>query len=161
MILNIVDNVLVDPDLYVEQAHSVGFIDVTDGVNTFKNIQPIYEDNEFSRFVLNLFDNKYDVAWNFIRKSPINQIEPNFIHTDEMMGDVTVILYLSKIHPIGDGTTIYNEDDTPMCIINSKYNRMISFDSSLPHSRNIFENFGEGNEARLIQVIFLKLKDDI
>jgi hypothetical protein len=35
---------------------------------------------------------------------------------------------------------------------------MVAFDSDCPHSRNIFENFGEGDEARLVQVIFLEQK---
>jgi len=40
----------------------------------------------------------------------------------------------------------------------SKFNRMIAFNSDSLHSRNLFENFGEGESARLIQVAFLKYK---
>ncbi len=73
-----------------------------------------------------------------------------------MMGDVTAILYLSKDHPKEDGTTIYDQDGERSCVLYSKFNRMVVFDSELAHSRNIFENFGKGDESRLIQVAFLK-----
>jgi hypothetical protein len=35
---------------------------------------------------------------------------------------------------------------------------MIAFNSDALHSRNLFQNFGEGQTARLVQVIFLKAK---
>jgi len=73
-----------------------------------------------------------------------------------MMGDLTAILYLSKTHPEEDGTTIYDEDGNKSCVFYSRFNRMVVFDSSLPHSRNIIENFGQDEGARLIQVAFLK-----
>jgi len=100
----------------------------------------------------------YKVEFNFVRRSPLNQEEPNFIHTDEMMGDITCILYLNEMCPVDDGTTIYDNDNNPLVVVYSKFNRMIAFNSDLPHSRNLFENFGEGESARLIQVAFLKYK---
>ena len=60
--------------------------------------------------------------------------------------------------PVEDGTTIYDDDKNPLVKVYSNYNRMIAFDSNMLHSRNLFENFGEGQNARLIQVIFLKAK---
>lgn len=153
------DNVLIDPKLYVGQIHESVFIDVPDGDKVFKNIQPRPNDDEFARFVLYLFPD-YDINHNFVRKSPLNQEEPNFIHKDDMMGDITCILYLNEHRPFDDGTTIYDDDRNPKCVLYSKFNRMISFDADLLHSRNIINNFGEGKYARLIQVIFLKRKDD-
>jgi hypothetical protein len=35
---------------------------------------------------------------------------------------------------------------------------MIAFNAEAPHSRNIFDNFGEAETARLVQIIFLKAK---
>jgi hypothetical protein len=67
-------------------------------------------------------------------------------------------LYLNKTHPKEDGTTIFDTDGLPIFKVYAKFNRMTFFDSYLPHARNIFENFGEGDDARLIQVIFLKRK---
>jgi len=36
----VLDNVLIDPDLYVRDINKQGFIDVNDGDKVFKNIQP-------------------------------------------------------------------------------------------------------------------------
>lgn len=75
-----------------------------------------------------------------------------------MMGDLTAILYLNDEAPDSDGTTIYDKDDDKICTFFSKFNRLVIFDSYLKHSRNIYENFGDGESARLIQVVFLKEK---
>ena len=148
------DNVLQNPNQYVEDILNSNFTDVTDGINVFKNIQPRSND-EFARYIELLYPN-HKVKWNFVRKSPLNQEEPNYIHKDDMMGDVTCILYLSKYHPLEDGTTIYDNDNGALCRVYSKFNRMIAFNSDAPHSRNIVKNFGEGEYSRLIQVIFLE-----
>lgn len=154
------DNVIQNPTEYLEDILSNEFVDIYDGVNTFQNIQPRDHSDEFVQAVLEFVGPFYEVVWNFIRKSPEGQEEPNFIHTDEMMGDLTAILYLSRQHPDEDGTTIYGEDGKPSIIVHSKFNRMLIFDSKLPHSRNIFENFGIDDSSRLIQVAFLKEKDE-
>ena len=65
---------------------------------------------------------------------------------------------LNKIYPKEAGTTLY-ENNKPMCTIYASFNRMIVFDSTLPHSRNMFDNFGEDIHSRLVQVIFIK-KDE-
>jgi len=159
MILYTIDNVLNNPEEYVDAILSGEFNDVPDGDKVFKNIQPRLHHDEFAKFISNAFL-KYDISYNFVRKSPLGQVEPNFIHKDDMMGDMTCILYLNKTHPKEDGTTIYDDDNNAVCKIHAKFNRMIAFNSKLSHSRNIFENFGEGEDARLIQVIFLKNKND-
>lgn len=148
------DNVVKNPKEYVKEIFDIGLEDVYFDEVVFKGIQARNND-EFSKFVLSIFPN-YDIAWNFIRHSPYGQKEPNFVHKDDMMGDITCLLYLSQGAPENDGTTIYDEDESPLCVFYSKFNRMISFDSDLLHSRNIFENFGQEENARLIQVIFLK-----
>ena len=151
------DNIIKDPISYVSDIHLHGFQDVADGDNVFKNIQQRDANDEFALYIRSVFSD-YKVAYNFVRKSPLNQEEPNFIHTDEMMGDITCILYLNEEAPDNDGTTIYDEDKKPIFTMYSKFNRMIAFNSVAPHSRNLFENFGEGQAARLVQVIFLKIK---
>jgi len=150
------DDIIDDPKSYVKDILEYGFHDFADGWKVFKNVQARSND-EFEKAVLELFP-AYEAKWNFVRQSPLNQEEPNFIHKDDMMGDITVILYLSENHPENDGTTIYDENNRPLCTVYSKFNRMVAFDSDCPHSRNIFENFGEGDNARLIQVIFLEEK---
>jgi len=157
MIVTTFDDVLDNPDEYVDNIFSKGFQDIQDGDKVFKNIQPRDASDELATAILKHFPD-FEINYNFIRMSPLNQEEPNFIHRDDMMGDVTCILYLNKVHPIDDGTTIYDEDENPVCKIYAKYNRMIMFDSNELHSRNIFENFGEGKLSRLVQVVFLKEK---
>ena len=149
----ILDDVLTDPDDYVGDILEGEFIDIDDGPYVFKGIQP-RSDDALSHIVKDIFKG-YSVAWNFVRQSPAGQQEPNFIHTDEMMGDKTVLLYLNKTYPAEAGTTLYDQSN-PMCVIKYKYNRMCVFDSKTRHSRNLIENFGEGDNARLVQVIFLK-----
>ena len=65
----IIDNVLVDPKAYVKEVLNNPFVDVSDGVNVFKGIQPRSND-EFEKKVLEMFDG-YEVAFNFIRQSPL------------------------------------------------------------------------------------------
>lgn len=149
------DNIIKDPKAYVSDIYTYEFQDVEDGSNTFRNIQPRDHNDEFAKYVTDLFSG-YSVAFNFIRKSPLNQVEPNFIHTDEMMGDITCLLYLNEDDPEDNGTTIYDEDNKPLIVMHSKFNRMVAFNAEAPHSRNILENFGEGESARLVQIIFLK-----
>ena len=114
------DDVIINPDLYVEQVLKTGFIDVTDSVNVFKGIQPRGED-EAQNFITNIFEG-YNVCYNFIRQSPHMQEEPNFIHSDEMMGDLTVLLYLNKEFPDGSGTTIYDKNKNKKFTVHMNYN---------------------------------------
>jgi hypothetical protein len=151
------DNIIKDPLSYVSDIHLHGFQDVADGEYTFKNIQPRDKNDEFAKYVSELFLG-YKVDLNFVRKSPLNQEEPNFVHTDEMMGDITCLLYLNEQAPEDDGTTVYDEDKKALITMYSKFNRMIAFNSDAPHSRNLFHNFGEAETARLVQIIFLKAK---
>ena len=154
--LAIVDNFLKDPDTYVQNILNGKFVDIADGDKVFKNIQPLSHTDEFCSRVLSSIGYG-TVAYNFARLSPYGQQEPNFIHSDEMMGDLTAILYLSKNQVPGDGTTIYNENDEHACVINAKFNRAILFNSEVRHSRNIFHNFGVSDiDSRLIQVCFIK-----
>ena len=150
----VADNVIENVNQYVSDILSGDFIDVFDGEKVFKGIQPRDVD-ALSLYVADKYPN-YTITYNFIRKSPEGQIEPNFIHTDEMMGDRTVILYLSRKENKLDGTTLYDNDGNPILIVNAKYNRVFTFNAEIPHARNIYENFGQGDESRLIQVIFMK-----
>jgi hypothetical protein len=156
MSLILMDNILPNVDRYVDKIYQEEFYDFQDGDNTFRNIQIRPNTDLFCKFLSDLFP-QFFVSLNIVRRSPYMQEEPNFVHTDEEMGDFTCILYLNKNHPDDDGTTIYDDDGNPSMIVKSKYNRMFCFDSRLPHSRNLYENFGDGKDARLIQVVFLNL----
>ena len=91
MINLILDKVIEDPDQYVKDILKLKFQDVQDGDKLFKGIQ-IRKDDELQAKIEKSYPDYY-VTYNFVRQSPLNQIEPNFIHTDEMMGDKTVLLY--------------------------------------------------------------------
>jgi|9_EtaG_2_1085328.scaffolds.fasta_scaffold00623_2 hypothetical protein len=151
--VNWVDNVLSNPYEYVDEVLKTPFQDFKDGDKTFKNIQ-MRENDEFEKIAQSYFPD-YKVNYNFIRQSPYKQKEPNYIHSDEMMGDKTLLLYLNKLYPKDAGTTLY-QNDIPMCKLFYKFNRMVVFDSYILHSRNLYDNFGEYNNSRLIQVIFLQ-----
>ena len=75
--------------------------------------------------------------------------------------------------PLSDGTTFWQSPKgkqrgdwskggdikagwKPWHHVPARFNRMVIFDSDLFHSRSIFENYGEGDEARLIQVMFIR-----
>jgi hypothetical protein len=112
----------------------------------------------------------------FFRKSPVGQIEPAYIHADYSMGDWTAILYLNENPPDGDGTTFWKHKDRGFtevgegfdgsadfndqskwerwCHVAGLFNRAVLFRAPLFHSRGIFENYGNGHQARLIQVVF-------
>ena len=154
MIIEIYNNVLKDPDSYVEEILLNGVEDVEMGGDVFKSVKQRGKD-EVADFIMDKFPD-YTIALNFIRQSPKNQTEPNYIHKDDMMGDLTVITYLNKEVNSDDGTTLYTNDLKPMCVLKADYNRMVVFDSYLNHSRNIYENFGENELSRLIQITFLK-----
>lgn len=149
------NDVVSDPEGYVNDILSGHFYDIDLYGQVFRGIQPINGDNEFSSMCLSLFKG-YEIAFNFIRKSPLKQDEPNYIHTDEMMGDITCLLYLNKNAPDEDGTIFYDSNDKPLIRVYSKFNSMVAFNADVKHSRSMFDNFGEGDDARLIQVIFLK-----
>lgn len=158
MNLLIFDNVIKDADQYVKEIFDQGFDEFQDGDNVFKGVKQRPNDDDFASFVLDMLPG-YEISLNLVRHSPFGQIEPNYIHKDDMMGDITAILYLTKNPPYKDGTIFWEEDiDKEMCIVKSKFNRMIAFDSDCRHSRSMFMNFGSGVDARLIQVVFLKQK---
>jgi hypothetical protein len=152
---SIIDNFLENPNEHLSDINSGVFEDIDTNIGLFKGIQ--LRDDIVSFMVRSLFPD-YIISMNFARRSPLNQIEPTFVHSDAGMGDLTCVLYLSKDHPREDGTTIYNTDDPEdkSLTVYSRFNRMIVFDSKLFHSRNIFSNFGFDDTARLVQVLFLK-----
>jgi len=149
-------NVYNKPDEYVSSLKKKGFVDFNDGVSTFKNVQKL-EADDLIKSIEKLLD--AELVLSFARMSPLGQEEPNFIHKDDMHGDYTAILYLNKTYPTGYGTTLYDEDDNEILVCKAKYNSLFIFPSNIKHSRNCLHNFGEGDEARLVQVMFLKLKN--
>jgi hypothetical protein len=162
--IRVIDDVLADPMAYRERALSREFRDVTIGADTFKGIadaEPI----------------RNGTVLTFFRKSPRGQMEPNYIHSDEGMGNATGIYYMNPDPPEGDGTTFWRSPEgwisgpwtedvdksaksmkgwTAWRHCQARFNRLVVFDSRYFHSRSILENYGLGDEARLIQVMFFQ-----
>jgi len=159
MNLIVIDDVLVSPKDYVREALSIGFQDIQDGDSVFHGIQ-VRQVDEFQVFVEEYFGGVYYTTHNIIRQSPQGQAEPNYIHTDEMMGDVVALLYLNESHPLTDGTILYGSDKNKKCQVFMAFNRAVIFETRIPHSRAWYDNFGTGDSSRLVQALFLKRKED-
>lgn len=151
------DGVIQEPDAYRQKALASQFGSVSFGEVTFHGISEA-PDNRFAIWFANFFP-RHIMTLTFLRKSPLGQVEPNFIHSDEEMGDVTAILYLNPDPPKADGTVFWKRhanawESTEK--VDAKFNRAVVFDAQLHHSRSIERNYGSGNDARLIQVLFAK-----
>lgn len=163
MIVNIYHNLIKNPKEYVEEILKGSFEDV-EALNDkgekiiFKNLQGRGQD-EFADLLNYAFPN-YEIKYNFVRQSPYKQNEPNFIHKDDMMGDLTCLLYLNSSYPSKYGTTLYDEDKEKIFTYYAKFNSLLIFDSNVYHSRNIKKNFGKDHKSRLVQVAFLKKKNE-
>jgi hypothetical protein len=121
-----------------------------------------------------------------LRQSPKGQAEPHYIHTDRSMGDWTAILYLTPSPKAGDGTDFWRhrwsgvtesraQSATEMAQeasawsdqdqwslrqhVASRFNRVVLFPAEYFHSRALYENYGDGDTARLTQIVFCEKKD--
>ena len=118
----------------------------------------------------------------FLRQSPKAQVEPHFVHTDLDMGEWTGLFYLNPTPAPGDGTVFYRwrrtgevqstvepgsaaqrdevaawsdaEQWEEWHRVAARCNRLVLFPARYFHSRAIPENYGEGDDARLLQVVF-------
>ncbi len=154
--IRILDDVLPDPVAYLAEARQQEFRNLAFGPDIFRGIA---------------FAHRRDIAavaeaetgaragLSFFRRSPLGQPEPNYVHSDAGMGCFTAIYYMNPAPPEGDGTKFWERDDDgwkEMRLVPARFNRLLIFDAALPHSRAIFDNYGDGDDARLIQVIFLR-----
>ena len=92
--------------------------------------------DEFLSMVLDFAGPLYCVSSHLVCKNGFEYAE----------SDVTAILYLSKNS--GESVTLYDEDGKVSCVVHSKFNRMLIFDSV----KNKFKVSGH------VQVVFLKEK---
>jgi len=174
--MRIIDNFLINPDAYRRQCLDSEFGSHGEGPQTFHGISIVHSGN----LVRAILDDRFQpLSWcqhSFLRKSPSGQIEPSDIHTDAAMGTWTGILYLNPTPHPGDGTVFWmhkktgaigsnsetewnpgghvREDWTETEHVEAKFNRMLIFPATRFHSRSLVENFGTGEDSRLIQVTF-------
>lgn len=173
----IVDNFLDDPLLYRQNVLKSEFRSYDFGTCVFHGIAVNFDYSEFIEKLREIVPNVTPVM-TFARLSPLNQQEPNFIHTDLDMGGVTALLYLNPDPPDGDGTCFWThkptgdiQSDVPHDrsiegrdvknwtmreMVHAKFNRLVLFPSIYFHSRAIYQNWGSDKEARLVQVMFGK-----
>ncbi len=177
--IHIFDNVIPDPEAYRQQALQAKFQTIEIGPAAFHGIT-YYTDSLMADRIIQLFPQLTPTS-SLVRKSPYKQEEPNFIHTDRDMGDWTAILYLNPIPRMSDGTSFWkylptgeieSSSQTPEEFMDewiawrdptlwfewewvpARFNRMIMFPAGLFHSRAIFDNYGQDDEARLVQIVF-------
>lgn len=175
--IDIHDHVLADPDGYRAAALRLPFQSVCFGPVTFHGIM-LPPTSAFVDWFAHMYPD-YLPTLTFLRRSPAGQIEPNFIHTDVDMGDVTALLYLNPAPPEGDGTRFWRwltngavsggiltgdagkrlEDWTLETHVAARFNRSVVFAAPRFHSRALADNYGEGDDARLVQVLFARWKE--
>lgn len=172
------DDVVPMPLTYRGMALARPYTDVQAGIDTFHGVAPadaLSIDPWFLDWIRQ--QGRYETTLSILRQSPADQPEPHYIHHDAMMGDWTAILYLNpEPHP-GDGTVFWEHrsgecgphpgnmhawsDDvsqfTERFRVKAQFNRAVIFPSKWFHSRALFENYGTGDDARLIQVAFGKV----
>ena len=171
------DNVLVDPMVYRNEALAHPFETHLAGGESWKGMAVC----QSSGFVDWLTDTRPNVTFtlSLLRQSPKGQHEPNFVHTDSTMGDWTAILYLSTDPESDDGTCFWRHRDTGAVEsvstdstpseqaawrdseqwelwhrVEAQFNRAVIFPARYFHSRSIYDNYGTGSSARLVQVVF-------
>jgi hypothetical protein len=168
------DDVLADPVAYRAAVLARPFGSVSFGPDvTFHGIQ-VAEDLTVPAWIAEHFP-WLTPTLSFFRQSPAGQREPNYVHTDVDMGEWTAVLYLNPKPPAGDGTTFWRHAATgalgtvanheqhawrdlaqwePVAQIAAKFGRIVLFPAERFHSRALPDNYGMGDDARLVQVVF-------
>lgn len=174
------DHVLPDPLAYRARALHQRFQTVHDGPVVFHGMAPCADPT--IPMVIALTYPTLMPTLSFFRRSPEGQKEPHYLHDDRSMGDWTAIYYLSPNPPEGDGTSFFANlatgqiDSTAAfgseawlqevsawsdlaqwerwTTVDAKFNRLVLFRSGLFHARALPDNFGDGDDSRLIQICF-------
>lgn len=175
------DDVLGDPHAYRAAALQADFRTIDVGPAAFHGIALGAGDSSVPAWIVAHFP-LLEPRMTLFRRSPAGQLEPHYIHADLDMGDWTAILYLNPDAPEGDGTAFWRHRLSGQIatstqgreaaipdewvawrdlaqwdrwhLVPARFNRLLLFRSALFHSRAIAANYGAGDDARLIQVVF-------
>ena len=182
--IRVYDNVLPDPEGYRALALAHAFRTFTIGNVEWRG----FAECEPSGLTDWLQDRRPDLTatLSLLRQSPKGQAEPHYIHTVRSMGDGTAILYLPPSPKAGDGTDFWrhrwsgvtesraesateiaqesqawsDRDQWSLRLhVASRFNRVVLFPAEYFHSRALYENYGDGDTARLTQIVFCEKKD--
>lgn len=174
--VHVFDNVVADPNAYRAKVLASEFRSIDFGHVVFHGISTGQEfASELIRWIAQHFPHLASTM-TFFRKSPLGQAEPNLVHTDVDMGQWTGILYLNPVPPAEDGTAFMTHRETGAIRsfgtndragdwkdtskwslwhrVPAAFNRLVMFPADYFHSRAIESNYGAGDDARLIQVVF-------
>ena len=170
--ITVLDDALPDPHAYREFALAQPYREIQTGDELWRGIARLDPQTDVFAHVLAAEWPGARTHLTFFRKSPLGQDEPNFLHSDEGMGEWTAILYLNPTPMAGDGTDFWRWRQTGDVMgsarslpkdpvlwerwkhVDAQFGRLVLFDSLYFHSRAIQENYGEGDTARLVQVAF-------
>jgi hypothetical protein len=144
------NDVIGNPEKYVEDILEHGFQNIGDKKKMFVNIQPRDEIDEFAKFVSKVCWN-HSIKTNIVVNSDYSTELPDW---DTSGGAAIAILYLSKEDDGKLANSIFSEGDL-ICNIYSKYNRAV-FLGFL--TKEIFQKFSKTNVSRLCQIILLEEK---
>jgi hypothetical protein len=175
--IRIFDNVFPQPESYRAAALRAEYRSYDFGHCVFHGIATGGPTVELLAFIRGIQPN-LEPTLTFFRQSPLDQAEPNDIHTDVDMGSWTALLYLNPAPPKEDGTNFWTHKATGAISsaiahersiegrdrdawvlrehVAGKFNRVLMFPGALFHSRAIHANYGAGESARLVQVVFGK-----
>jgi hypothetical protein len=175
----IVDDILADPAAYRAAVLAKPFDDFVVGPKCFHGIQRA-EDETFPAWIVGQWPHLTPTC-SFFRQSPGGQREPHYVHTDRDMGEWTAILYLNPEPAPWDGTLFWRHRPTgllssvaaddeawrdemavwsdpaqwePVHHVAAQCGRALIFPAPRFHSRALLQNYGTGDEARLVQVVF-------
>lgn len=169
------DDVLPDPHAYRAMALAQRFQAVQAGDVVFQRMAPC-ADPAVPMWIARRYP-LVTPTLSFFRQGARDQVEPHGVHTDTSMGTWTAILYLTPHPPPDDGTAFWRHPQTGNVrsvataretpadwsqdigwqrwhVVPAQFNRLVLFPAALYHSRAILENYGVGDDARLIQVVF-------
>lgn len=142
------DDVIKNPEQYLEEIITYDLRNEATGERGFEEIQRKHETDEFCEFVLSMFIG-YEITLNFILNNALGDLP-----IDDKSATLICFLYLDKNgseENLTDGTLFIDDRDYLVLRTYNKFNRMIAFNS---------EDIKFLNQSGLVQVLFLKKSNE-
>lgn len=171
------DGLVLWPDVvdraYADRARAQTFGTVMAGGQRFHGIA-IWDDATFPDWIRAHCPGAVPTL-SFLRSSPAGQAEPHYVHEDSTMGSWMALLYLTVDPPREDGTAFWIHRPSGRFAASPEISEIAWHDDAawqtwltVPavfgmgvlapaawfHSRAMRGNYGEGDTARLLQIVF-------